>query len=48
MPTEVWTVHRVSDNHVVGVYTKEEAAATWCTGDLEPFYYYEHHEVIDF
>lgn len=43
--TEVWTVHRADDNHVVGVYIKEERAASWCEGDLEPHYYYEHHEV---
>ncbi len=46
MPIEVWTVHRVGDNHLVGVYSKEERAASWCEGALEGTYYYEHHEVI--
>tara|TARA_Y100001937_G_scaffold117139_1_gene170032 strand:- start:8265 stop:8411 length:147 start_codon:yes stop_codon:yes gene_type:complete len=41
----VWTVHRVEDNHVVAVYAKEERAASWCQGKLEPYYYYEEHEV---
>ena len=45
MPTEVWTVHRVGDNHIVGVYSKEKHAACWCDGALEAHYYYEHHEV---
>jgi|TARA_B100001093_G_scaffold41775_2_gene35542 hypothetical protein len=42
----VWTVHRVESNLLVGVYMNEERAASWCEGKLEPFYYYEHHEVI--
>ena len=43
--TEVWTVHRASDNLLVAIYSKEERAADWCKGELEPHYYYEHHEV---
>lgn len=42
--TEVWTVHRTSDNHVVGVYDNEESAAVWYT-KWPSSYYYEHWEV---
>jgi hypothetical protein len=43
----VWTVHRASDNHCVGIYMDEARAASWCEGVLEGHYYYEHHEVIE-
>ena len=46
MTTEVWTVSRVEDNHIVAVYDNEARAAEWCEGQPEAsFYYYEHWEV---
>jgi hypothetical protein len=39
---EVWTVHRVEDNHVVAVYDNEIRAALWCDNQ---HFYYEHWEV---
>ena len=45
MTPEVWTVHRVTDNHVVAVYDNEVRAAQWCEGKYEANFYYEHWEV---